>query len=241
MSRTYLPFALAAVLIGVLTFVEGYYMKDRWGSLAVTAEELGERFDQVPKEIGPWSGQDLPVDDLVKETAGAVNYVSRRYVHNTTGQEVRMWLIVGHSRDIVRHTPSVCYPASGFRQDGAMLRHHVDTDDGSEAVFFTAKFLKEDEFSRQRERVFWAWNHPDMNRWEAPEDSSGNEDPRFHYGLARALYKLYFTSNVGAQETTVEDSAAAEFAKVMLPAIDRALFPIEEPADTSEPVAAPAS
>jgi len=232
MPRGYLPFVLAAALIGVLTFVEGYYMKDRWGSLAMEAGELGQRFSQVPKEIGPWVGQDMPVDDIIKKTAGAVNYVSRIYIHSTTGKQVKLWLIVGHSRDIVRHTPSVCYPASGFRQQGSRLRHHIDTGDGKEAVFFTAKFEKEDEFSHHIERVFWAWNHPDHDQWDAPEDS-GKENPRFHYGLARALYKLYFTSNVMADETKVEENAAADFAKLMLPAIDAALFPKQAASEAS--------
>jgi len=230
MTRGYLPFALAAVLIGGLTFVEGYYMKDRWGSLAMEAGELGKRFDQVPKEIGSWVGQDLPVDDIVKKTAGAVNYVSRRYTHSATGGEVKLWLIVGHSRDIVRHTPSVCYPSSGFRQQGSRLRRHIKTDNGKESVFFTAKFYKEDEFSHHTERVFWAWNHPDHNKWDAPE-KSGKDNARFHYGLARALYKLYFTATVSGDETNIEDSIAVDFAKSMLPAIDAALFPEEATAE----------
>jgi len=220
MTRGYLPFALAAVLIGVLTFVEGFYMKDRWGAPGVEAEKLGERFAQVPKEIGPWVGQDLPVDELVRKTAGAVNYVSRVYTHGTTGKEVKLWLIVGHSRDIVRHTPSVCYPASGFRQKGSRLRHHIKAADGKEAIFYTAQFDKEDAFSHRVERVFWAWNHPDYNVWDAPEPSA-----RMHYGLAKALYKLYFTSTVMSDEAKAEENAAIEFAKLMLPAIDAALFP----------------
>jgi len=238
MTRGYLPFILAAALIGVLTFVEGYYMKDRWGSLAMEAGELGERFDQVPKEIGSWVGQDLPVDDIVKKTAGAVNYVSRRYTNGT--KEVRLWLIVGHSRDIVRHTPSVCYPASGFRQQGSRLRHHIDTDNGKKSVFFTAKFEKEDEFSHHIERVFWAWNHPDHNQWDAP-GKSGKDNARFHYGLSRALYKLYFTTNVMGDETSIEDSVAVDFAKSMLPAIDAALFPEENSTEAAATEADPAS
>jgi len=224
MSRGYLPFIIAAVLIGVLTFVEGYYMKDRWGSLAEEAGELGQRFAHVPKEIGPWVGQDLPVDDIVKKTAGAVNYVSRLYTNSETGKQVKLWLIVGHSRDIVRHTPSVCYPSSGFRQKGSRLRYHVDTENGKEAVFFTAQFEKDDQLSHTVERVFWAWNHPDYDKWEAPE-KSGRVNARFHYGLSRALYKLYFTSSVMSDEAEIDDSAATDFAKLMLPAIDAALFP----------------
>jgi len=232
MIRGHLPLILAIVMIALLTLVEGFAMKDRWGSPDVEAEELGKLFDKVPKQIGAWTGQDMPVDELVKKTAGAVAYVQRRYVHNTTNQAVVLWLIVGHSRDIVRHTPNVCYPASGFRQEGSILRQPFDLPDGSTAEFFTAKFDKEDAFSHQKERVFWAWNHPDIKKWESPKDSFMIDGPRFHYGLKRALYKVYFSSAVTADESTTDDNAAAEFAQLMLPAIDAALFSDGTPTET---------
>ncbi len=234
MIRGQLPVVLAVIIIASLTLVEGIYMKDRWGEAGAEAAELGKLFSNVPKEIGRWTGQDLPVDDIVKNTAGAVSYVSRQYIHSTTGQEVTLWLIVGHSRDIVRHTPTVCYPASGFRQDGALLRQHFDLTDGESADFFTAKFEKEDAFSHRIQRVFWAWNHPDTKKWEAPHTSSGSENARLHYGLAKALYKLYFTSAITVDESTTDDNAAAEFAELMLPAINAALFSNEVPAADSE-------
>ncbi|NOY41025.1 MAG: exosortase-associated EpsI family protein [Planctomycetes bacterium] len=234
MIRGQLPLVLAVVLIASLTLVEGIFMKDRWRDSDVAAAEFGKRFANVPKQIGPWTGQDMPVDDLVKKTAGAVSYVQREYVHNTTGRTVVLWLIVGHSRDIVRHTPTICYPASGFRQDGALLRQPFDLPDGSRAEFFTAKFDKEDAYTHHKERVFWAWNHPDTRKWEAPHTSSGSENARMHYGLARALYKLYFSSAVMDDESTTDDSAAAKFAQLMLPEINAALFPEEAPADEAE-------
>jgi len=144
---------------------------------------------------------------------------------------VTLWLIVGHSRDIIRHTPNICYPNSGFVQRGSQLRHHIDLGGGKEAVFYTAKFQKEDAFGRIIERVFWAWNHPDYDRWEAPDS------PRFHYGRSRALYKVYFTSNVTAAENTIDDNPAVDFAKVMLPAIDAALFPKKDTPDTAQEAA----
>ena len=234
MVRGQFPLIIAVLLIASLTLVEGIYMKDRWGAADVTATEFGKRFKDVPKEIGAWSGQDLPVDDIVKQTAGAVSYVSRQYVHNTTGKSVKLWLIVGHSRDIVRHTPNICYPASGFRQDGAIIRQNLVLDSGDSAEFYTAKFDKEDAYSHHTVRVFWAWNHPETKIWEAPPDKPLIDGPRYHYGLSRALYKVYFTSNVLADEKTVDDNVAADFAKLMLPAIDQALFPEDskaEPAD----------
>lgn len=229
MDRNLLVPALAGgVLIVSLCFVEGFYLKDRWGTPGIEAQQLGQRFAQVPKQIGNWVGEDLAVDEVVQNTAGAVSYVSRLYLNQDTGAKVKLWLIVGHSRDICRHTPNICYPASGFRQDGIQIRHTFDLPGGKTAEFFTAKFLKDDAFGRQMERVFWAWNHPDINKWEAPDYQ------RQHYGLARALYKVYFTSAVMTTENTAEDNAAAEFAALMLPAIDKALF-TEEPAKAESP------
>ena len=100
------------------------------------------------------------------------------------------------------------------------------------AQFFTSKFIKVDVFGRHAERVFWAWTHPDIEefhgKWEAPDD------PRKHYGLSRALYKVYFTSNVMQDEDAAEDNAASEFAEVMLPEVNKALFPELYPAEAGE-------
>ena len=213
------PALLGGILIVSLSVYEGYALKDRWGTPDAEAAELGMRFEQVPKEIGDWVGEDLPVDDIIKNTAGAVNYVSRRYTNRETGRVVTLWLIVGHSRDICRHTPNICYPASGFRQDGIQLKYHLDLPADKSADFFTAKFMKDDVQGRRVERVFWAWNHPDKNKWEAPDAQ------RMHYGLARALYKVYFTSDVMMDEDTADENIAAEFAELMLPSINEALFP----------------
>ena len=50
----------------------------------------------------------------------------------------------------------------------------------------------------------------------------------------RTLYKMYLTSSVMADEDTLDDSPAAEFAELLLPVIDAALFS-DEPAITSSP------
>lgn len=214
-----IPALLGGILILSLSFVEGFYMKDRWGKPGAEAAEMGKLFAQVPKEIGDWVGEDLPVDEIVKNTAGAVNYVSRRYHNERTDRDVTLWLIVGHSRDIVRHTPNICYPASGFREDGLQIKYHFDLNDDETADFYTSKFIKDDAFGRRVERVFWSWNHPDYNKWEAPDSA------RMHYGLSNALYKVYFTSSVLMDEDSADENVAAEFAELMLPAINAALFP----------------
>lgn len=230
MNRAIVPLVLAVVLIAATTVVEGVFLRDRWGEPGVEAAELGKRFAKVPKKIGNWTGIDLPVEEDVQERSGAVNFVSRRYTNSENGQFVDLWLIIGHSRDIIRHTPDICYASSGFHQQGSVLRHTVYYDDDKEARFFTSKFQKEDELVRRMDRVFWAWNHPDIEKWDAPEK------PRYHYGMAtRTLYKMYFTSSVRSDEDTVDESPAAEFAALILPAIDAALFSddVDSPADAA--------
>ncbi len=229
MNRGFLPIVLAVVLIAVVTVVEGVYLKDRWGTPGVEAAELGQRFAQVPKKIGDWTGIDMPVSRDVKERSGAVNFVNRRYTQDGTDRSVDLWLIIGHSRDIIRHTPDICYAASGFRQHGEQLRYTVNYNGDKEARFFTSKFDKEDALVRQTQRVFWTWNHPDIQKWDAPDKA------RFHYGMAtRTLYKMYFTSSITIDEDTLDDSPAAEFAEFVLPVIDDALFS-EQPTAMSSP------
>ncbi len=222
MIRTLLPAGLGLIAILGLSAYEGVFVKDRWGAAGIESAELGKRFDQVPKDFGEWQGEDLPVAEVVRNTAGAVSYVSRNYTNIETGQKVRLWLIVGHSRDITRHTPNICYPSSGFHQKGSIDRQHVSVAGGKEAVFYTAKFQKENEINRSVERVFWTFNHPEENQWEAPQEGA-----RWRYGLAKSLYKLYFVSGVEHNEDTIEESVAVEFAEAMLPLINAALFPTE--------------
>lgn len=217
-----LLFVLAALLIAGLTLVEARF-SDRWHDSSVDADEFGQRFKNVPMAIGSWQGEDLEVDEAVRKKAGAVHAVSRSYKDEKTGRVVTVWLIVGHARDICRHTPNICYPSSGFKQTSSTLKYHMNVPGENMPVFNTAKFEKSNETGRYRERVFWAWNHPDVNRWEAPANQ------RLEYGNSRALYKLYFTSSVAPGEETIEENIAIKFAEQMLPLIDAALFPSETP------------
>lgn len=227
MKNLYLLAGVSFVLIAVTTVVEGVYLKDRWSEPGALAEELGKRFENVDKKVGRWTGIDTPVEEEVQERAGAVRFVSRRYTHEATQQSVDVWLIVGHARDIIRHTPDICYPASGFHPQSTTLRHTVEYDDKS-GDFFTGQYQKEDSLNRVALRVFWAWNHPKIRKWEAPDKA------RHYYGMStKSLYKLYFTSAVSSDEKTADDNAAADFAEIMLPEIDAALFPEENEASES--------
>jgi len=178
-------------------------------------------------EVGPWVGTDQKVSEETLKVAGAVNHVSRKYKNMETNAEVDLWLVVGHSRDIGRHTPDICYPSQGFAQDGDKLKQKIEVpgEEGKqrEATFFTARFRKETALGSGGGlvRVFWAWNPntDEEDTWVAPDTQ------RTYFGNNQALYKMYFTASMPDRDQPPADNVAMEFAKVMMPKVNRTLFP----------------
>lgn len=238
MSR-YLPIALGIVAIVGLTIPQ-ITMSNRFEESNVTAEQFSDLLKHVPMKIGDWEGVDLPVEDQVRKTAGAVGrYVNRNYKNARTGEEVKLWLICGHSKDITRHTPEICYPSSGFtkRADENSL-YVFNYGEGEDADFFTNTFTKEDNYGRSAVRVFWSWYRPREGKeleWEAPEH------PRVTFGNTRALYKMYFTSTMPSLGETADESPCVRFARDVLPVVEQALETQESGAPQPEQEAAPAA
>jgi hypothetical protein len=238
MLRVYAPAAVALLAIVSLTVFEAKF-SDRFSSSAVTAEEFGKRFADIPKVVGPWMGVDMKESKETLKMAGAVRHVSRRYTNQDNNTSVDLWLIVGHSRDVCRHTPNICYPSHGYAQRGAVVKQQIippSTPDDV-ATFFTAKFTDDSPTGRKISRVFWAFNGNTEGKykWEAPEPKSlfswlpvKSTGPKTYYGNNAALYKMYFTTETDLEEP-VGESTAIEFAELMLPRINQALFPERYP------------
>ncbi len=223
MSR-YLPIVLGVLVIVGLTIPQ-IVMSDRFASTNVSAAQRAELLNKVPKKIGDWIGEDMPIDKNVRDVAGAIGAVSREYRNSRTNERVNLWLIVGHARGISSHTPNTCYPASGFTQRARENSlYPMEFPGVPRAPFWTNTFFKEDVNGRRLVRVFWSWHNPrtnDENKgnvvWEAPENS------RWHFGNTRALYKMYFTSEMRDTSETAEQSACLRFAREFMPIVNEAL------------------
>jgi hypothetical protein len=237
MSR-YLPIVLGVLLIVGLTIPQ-IRMTDRFSGENITVEQQAELLKLVPTKFGNWRGEEMDVDEQVRERAGAVGAVSRVYRNIRTRDVVNLWLIVGHGRPVSRHTPNVCYRTSGFeaRAEEDSL-YPMTFGDEEQAQFWTNTFFKEDFSGRQLIRVFWSWyntesdEHPGEVVWEAPTN------PRWYFGNTRALYKMYFTSEMRDPMETAEQSPCLQFAREFLPEVNKALSSVnlgdglaEEPAD----------
>jgi hypothetical protein len=219
----YLPILLGVLLIVGLT-IQQVRMTDRLSGSNVSAEERAELLSSVPKDFGDWHGEDKAVDPTVQKVAGAIGAVSRDYRNSRTGERVDLWLIVGHSRDIAFHTPDVCYRGSGFEARGKENSLYPLVMQGMpDTPMWTNTFFKEDVTGRSLIRVFWTWYNPESVEndgkivWEAPSNA------RFHFGNSRALYKMYFTSEMRDPMETAEQSSALRFAKDFLPEVNKAM------------------
>ncbi len=220
----YLPIALGFVAI-IVCWAWQAQIVDRYGDSTVTAAELAKRFSDVPTTIGEWTSQQIGVTEEIRKRAGAVGHINRKYV-NSTGDEVVLWLIVGHPRDVVRHTPQICYPAQGFRQLADEIPFTIPVAGDQQTEFWTAAFRHEGDGLPRRERVFWAWS-TDGN-WMAPRH------PRFEFGNTKGLFKMYFTCVERDSEQTAAKSPAVEFAEEFIPLVNSVLFTDESPVAQDE-------
>jgi EpsI family protein len=76
------------------------------------------RLEEIPKSIGPWSGEDKFFRDDLYPELGADATLLRLYSHVDAPRAV--WFYLGYTRNIRDynmgpHSPKVCYPAQGWK------------------------------------------------------------------------------------------------------------------------------
>jgi hypothetical protein len=229
------PIILGILAIVGLTYAESR-VSGRFEGSDISDEQFAAMLNNVPEDIGDWHGENLSVEDDVRTRAGARGYVSRMYRNSVTGDEVTLWLIVGHSKDVCRHTPDICYPSSGFKMRADENSKQPFIFEGQpEADFYTNTFIKEDASGRQIVRVFWSWFKPNAEgtvKWEAPTNV------RWTFGNARSLYKMYFSSVMKDVRETTDQSPCMKFAEQFLPVVNKALSTAKTPVPAQSDAAA---
>ena len=96
---------------------------------------------------------------------------------------------------------------------------------------WTNTFFKEDQ-SSGRTLIRCSGRGTTRSDRESREDCVGSAAERtWHFGNTRALYKMYFTSEMRDQMETAEQSACLRFAQDFLPEVDKALSAVHEQAE----------
>ena len=184
--KIYLPAIIGLLLIGAL-----YVSTNMLGFSQQYMDYLIKTVQETPEKFGNWIGSDnAQTNEAITKESGALAQISRAYENSLLGEQINLYFIAGISFRVAMHSPVVCYPGSGFEQQGEVQTFDFDyvytnSNTGKnyarKATFFTVVFKKEDH----SERVFWAWN--DGSGWVAPQFA------RLHFGGHIPLCKCYFS------------------------------------------------
>jgi EpsI family protein len=93
-------------------------------SLAEPPATTDAPLDEIATRIGPWSGEDQPINADILSALASDNAIHRVY-RNPAGQEIHVWVIYYSAATAVRdyvHHPDVCWPSHGWATIGTDRR-----------------------------------------------------------------------------------------------------------------------
>jgi EpsI family protein len=77
--------------------------------------ELRRPLDELPRTLGPWQGQDRPIEDEALLYADA--HLDRMYRHMPTGHTVQVWMAYSRTGEDRGHHPEICMAVAGKPED----------------------------------------------------------------------------------------------------------------------------
>ena len=214
MQRSLFLTALAVAHVLLHGLVHGWWT-DRW-SVSGEPQASADRLANVPLTVGEWDGDAMELDAKHQAIGEIRGYVLRRYVHRRHKTAVSLLIVCGRPGPISVHTPDVCYRGAGFEAVAPAQRQCLACGSGAApAEFWVGAFRRREEEAAQL-HIFWAWN--DRKGGQAPDH------PRFAFGGAPALYKLYVVRETSPAEGPPDADPGAEFLRALLPMLDETLF-----------------
>lgn len=83
-----------------------------------TAVTLPMPLDCLPREVGHWVGEDVPIPANIQRVAGNDAFVNRLYTNRVSRQWANVYIAyTAHPRTMLGHRPQVCYVAAGWVHD----------------------------------------------------------------------------------------------------------------------------
>lgn len=76
--------------------------------------------EAMPAELGDWTGERIDIPNAAVALLKPNAILGRRYENQVTGQRVDVLVVhCRDARDMAGHYPPVCYPSSGWTEDGS--------------------------------------------------------------------------------------------------------------------------
>lgn len=200
----------------------------RWSPRADLESMLAAaRVDAIPSSVAGWTGKPEKFKTRELEVARARWSYWSTFTKPGVPGAVSVMVLGGEPGPIAVHTPDICFVGAGQTQvDPVQIMAVPDPSEGGEALFKTSRFRRSEQGRDNVGQALWAWC--DGGPWSAPEN------PRIHFALSGALYKLYVVRDPGlgeqgAPKPGVLDEETQAFLAEFLPALRSALFPKSSP------------
>jgi hypothetical protein len=105
---------LLLVLSGITYRVLAFHLKLVVG----TPVELPVPLSAFPKQIGHWTGEDVPIPVNIQRVAGNDAFLNRLFINKLNNQWANVYIAyTAHPRLMLGHRPQICYVASGWVHD----------------------------------------------------------------------------------------------------------------------------
>ena len=222
------PFFVALPIVVASAIWQGG-KTERWGKFP-ELDVCAARIDKIPLEIGEWKGTLGPkMDENIRKYAGAVGDTQILYT-NAAGQKVNLLVVCGRLQDVWNHRPDRCYPAHGYKQETDPREQKVTDAENAPSIFLTSIYALETD--QRRVRVYWGWSS--NGKWVAPDDL------RQDFMRTDPIFKIQVEAGVAQDDEPADRGPAVDFMKVLLPELNRALFPGYKPPDRGAPATATA-
>ena len=179
---------------------------------------MAARLADVPMNLGEWRGRSLELGAPEVAAAGIEGYLYRQYVHQGTGQALKVLIVCGRPRLVSGHTPDICYAGAGYSQQAEAVKFPVTTAQlDRPAAFWRASFRKEQAALPDPLRIYWAWAA--NGSWQAADE------PAATFARYPGLYKLYVVYSLSSLSEPEDQDPAPRFLGLLLPGLQRTLFP----------------
>jgi hypothetical protein len=84
--------------------------------------ELPVSLNAFPKQIGLWTGEDVPIPPNIQRAAGNDAFLNRLFINKSSNQWANVYIAyTAHPRTMMGHRPRICYVAGGWVHDGTEL------------------------------------------------------------------------------------------------------------------------
>ena len=111
-----------AVLLLVSSGITYRVLASRWKLVVDTPVELPVPLSAFPKQVGNWTGKDVPIPINIQRAAGNDAFLNRFFVNEVSNQWANVYIAyTAHPRTMMGHRPQICYVAGGWVHDGTEL------------------------------------------------------------------------------------------------------------------------